>query len=108
MTGYIIFEKTSKKIVAIEHSKNAKDCYNSEIFDFTWWDCDDSGAFPALDSEFVEQRTYDVVRKAGYELETDPLLPRVLGREADGDTEAWSDWEAARDTLVKSRVPKPE
>jgi hypothetical protein len=106
--GYIIFRKSNNKILAIEHSKKAKDCYNSEIFDYVWWDCEDSGAYPQLDTVFSETRTYDVIRKAGYELETDPLLPRVLGREADGDTGAWAEWEAARETLVKARVPKTE
>lgn len=106
MIGYIIFEKIGKKIIAIEHSKKSKDCYNPEIFDYTWWDTDDSGAFPPLESEFVETRTYDIIRKAGYELETDPMLPRILGREADGETEVWSEWESARESLVKSKVPK--
>lgn len=108
MIGYVIFEKISKKIIAIEHSKKAKDCYNAETFDFTWWDTDDSGAFPSLESEFTETRTYDVIRKAGYELETDPMLPRILGREADGETEVWAEWETARESLVKAKVPKPE
>lgn len=106
MIGYIIFQKSDNKIIAIEHSKKAKDCYSSESFDFTWWDTDDSGPFPQLETVFIENRSYDVIRKAGYELETDPLLPRILGREADGETEVWAEWEAARETLVKSRVPK--
>lgn len=108
MIGYIIFEKISKRVTAIEYSKKAKDRYNSEIYDYTWWDTNDSGSFPYLESIFTETRTYDVVRKAGYELETDPMLPRILGREADGETEVWAEWETARETLVKSKVPKPE
>jgi hypothetical protein len=107
MLAYIIFQKSDNKILAIEHSKKAKDCYNLEIFDYTWWDSEDS-PYPKIDTVFTESRTYDIIRKAGYELETDPMLPRVLGREADGDTEAWAEWEAARESLVKARVPKPE
>lgn len=106
MIGYIIFEKISKNIIAIVHSKNAKDCYNSEIYDYTWWDTDDSGAFPPLESVFTETRTYDKIREAAYRLESDQLLPRVLGDEQDGNPDAWSVWVADRER-IKTLVPKP-
>ena len=106
MLAYIIFNKNTKEILAIEHTKKAKDCYNPDIFDYTCWDSEDS-PYPSMGAEFVETRGYEEIRKAHYKLETDPMLPRVLGQEADGDDTGWALWENARNE-IKLKVPKEE
>jgi len=105
MLGYIIYDKKDNKIIAIEHSKNAKDKYNSDIFGFTWWDTDVSGGFPSMEDVFIETRSYVDIRSAGYKLEADDLYLACSGQNEDGDDEPYKKWKDKR-LEIKGLIPK--
>ncbi len=109
---YIIFETSTKLMVAIEENEQAVSLYNPSKYSYTHWKKGDPT--PALfnsdgtPATFVDTRTYIEKRQAGYILESDQKYIEYQGCVEDGDdpVAAKKIWTDKRDA-IKAKYPKP-